>query len=130
MMYYERIMRMSLFEFFQYTNLLLISAKRVVSSFDLPCNPVQLAPVSSSLVNFTPNSFSVALCRCGALSKIVATVFLFEGVKTASVGTCAVGTCIEGAHKLEFVELGTPVTYCGTNKCQDYNIFHTNYSPA
>jgi len=61
-------------------------------------------------VNFTANSFSTALCRCGVLSKIVATVFLLEGVKTASVGTCAVGTCIEGVHELEFVELGTPVT--------------------
>jgi len=81
-------------------------------------------------VNFTANSFSAALCRCGVLSKIVATVFLLEGVKTASVGTCAVGTSIEGAHELEIVELGTPVTYCGTNKCQDYNIFHTSYSPA
>lgn len=115
-MYYECIVTMFLFEFFQYTNLLLISAKWVASSFDFPCDPVQLAPFSSSLVNFTANSFSAALCRCGVFSKIVVTVFLLEGVKTASVGTCAVGTCIEDAHELEFVELGIPDTYCKTNK--------------
>ena len=115
-MHYECIVTMFLFEFFQYTNLLLISAKWVASSFDFLCDPVQLAPFSSSLVNFTANSFSAALWRCGVFSKIVVTVFLLEGVKTASVGTCAVGTCIEGAHELEFVELGIPDTYCKTNK--------------
>ena len=116
MMYYECIVTVSLFEFFQYTNLLLISAKQVVSSFDFPCDPVQLAPFSSSLVNFTPNSFSAALCRCGVFSRIAVTVFLLKGVKTASVGTCTVGTCMEGSHELEFVELGIPDTYCKTSK--------------
>ena len=117
-MYYEHIVTIFLFEFFQYTNLILIRTKRVVASFDFPCDPMQFTSFSSPLVNFTANSFNTTLCHCGVFSKIVITVLLLEGVKTAGVGISAVGTCIEGAHELEFVELYvcTPVIYCGTNK--------------